>query len=68
MRGICGAPRAVCGIVVIMSDTFPPVLAAGSNVGENVGVALGGIGDAENVTVLLKAPLEGATANVKVPG
>jgi hypothetical protein len=59
---------AVCGIVVIMNVTLVLALPAESDVGENVAVVLGGIGDAEKVTLLPMALPEGATANGKLPG
>jgi len=68
IRGNCGTPPAVCGIVVIMSVTVVLMLPAARDVGENVAVALGGTVEAEKVTVLPKTPFEGATANVKLPG
>jgi hypothetical protein len=68
LRGNRGADEAVCGVVVMESETFALLDPAGSVAGENKGLAFGGSPVAVNITVPASVPFEGATANVKLAG
>lgn len=60
--------KAECGVVLMESTTLVDVLPAGSDAGENVGLAPTGKPETVNMTVPSSVPFDGATIKPKVAG